>query len=73
MRRILSRIWATLKSREFWIGYSQAFNLFPFPEDYRGYPHKSVEDALRSDWEAVGGDMWKAIDEFERAKGKEQP
>lgn len=61
---IFSRIWSAIKSRDFWIGYSQAFNLFPVREDY--YPHKSVADAIVSDWRAVGKDMWKVIGELER-------
>lgn len=59
LRSWLSSIRATLTSRAFWSGYSQAFDLFPFPEDY--YPHRSDTDAIHSDWKDVGRDMWKAM------------
>jgi hypothetical protein len=60
MKRIMSSIWSTLKSRDFWIGYSQAFNLFPHPEDYYRYPHKSEAEALAADWRTVEDDLRRA-------------
>lgn len=30
--------------------------------DLSGYPHESESDAIYSDWQSVGADMWNAID-----------
>ena len=39
-------------------------NIDPPKKLYR--PHKSVEEALKSDWENVGKDMWKAIEKVNK-------
>jgi len=36
--------------------------------DYLKFDFKSDAEAIRSDWEAVGQDMWKAVKRFEREK-----
>jgi len=68
---MISRIWATLKSPEFWHGFTHAFDIFPDPE-IRGYLHKSEAEAIASDWGKVGGDMRRVIDELERKIAEEK-
>ena len=51
--------------RSFLKGVGSGFDLFSPPKPY---PFKSDAEAIRSDWEAVGQDMWKAIRHFERKK-----
>jgi hypothetical protein len=40
--------------------------------DLSGYPYESEVEALRSDWLAVGEDLWTAIDENDLEKLDEQ-
>ncbi len=46
----------------FWNGFLSAFQLFPTQRPYIPLlPHKSDEEAIRDDWRAVGGYLYKAM------------
>ncbi len=44
-------------------GAASVLDIWPDSRDRleRVYPYRSEADALRSDWERIGADMWKAI------------
>lgn len=58
--RLSSRLYAFLR------GVARIIDPTIGREDVDAILHTSDRDALRSDWEAVGGDMWWAVRQFER-------
>jgi|WetSurSiteA1Bulk_404760.scaffolds.fasta_scaffold162606_2 hypothetical protein len=52
-------------------GIASLFSFGRRPDDYDflgGTPEEIDERAIRSDWEAVGGDIQSAIDKFEKER-----
>lgn len=52
------------RSRSFLRGMARAFDMFGVMQDKRDFPRSSIEsdiEALRSDWDAVGNDIRKAM------------
>lgn len=47
--------------------FAGAEHISLFPAKLDGYPRRSEADALRSDWETVGGDMRKVMGDLDRA------
>ena len=72
MRRLAARVWSALTSRCFWTGVASALDLFPRARRVDGYPHISEAEALRADFDAVGGDMGRAVAKFRRMKGEDR-
>ena len=69
------------KWRAFWTGFASVFDLFgvqsqrrydALMKDLGRDPHKTDAEAIRSDWEAVGGDLRKALDRVEAARKDEE-
>lgn len=48
-------------------GLARLFDFSGFMNTYNDSPNEEMADylAMKSDWEAVGSDMWKAIQQFE--------
>jgi hypothetical protein len=55
----------------FTAGLSDMISIVGYSEN-RPFPgtHRSDADALRGDWEKLGGDMRKAVDRVSQARGK---
>jgi hypothetical protein len=65
------------KWRAFWQGFASVFDLFGVHHERRykalmkDVLGKTDAEAIRSDWEAVGGDLRKAIEQVEAARKDE--
>jgi hypothetical protein len=56
----------------FWLGVANAFNIIGYftPRYYGRNPDRADQEALRSDWAAIGRDIEQAISRFEADRAK---
>lgn len=48
-------------------------NLYPEKRDsFISLPKNSIEDSIRKDWEAVGNDTWKVLEEDGNQKNEQE-
>jgi hypothetical protein len=57
--------------RAFLHGATQAFNVFPPPRAMPKIVERSDAEAIRSDWEAVGQDLRRALDSVRKEDDRE--
>lgn len=66
------------RMKSFLRGYGSILNIFPSEPapkisvkfHFRTHNEKTDVEALRKDWEAIGKDIWSAIDEYNSSPGK---
>lgn len=62
------------KMRNFWSHVGSIMVLYPDTASYvrKRFLERSDMEALRGDWEKVGGDMYRAIQVYEQKKQREE-